>query len=114
MYKIKNYLLTEELQDGYINDFINEIEKLTDFIVNCPQSKFIGLTADYIRNKFFTSEKPLENREVFTKAFKNIGENLAVIYEILDDLKIDDSELCKATSALYNELNRIEARELNK
>lgn len=54
------------------------------------------------------------NKEIFENAFKNIGENLAVIYELLNKLNIDDSELCRTTSGLYNELNRIEARELEK
>ena len=56
----------------------------------------------------------MENKDIFETAFKNIGENLAVIYELLNKLNIDDSEFCRTTSDLYNELNRIEVRELNK
>lgn len=46
--------------------------------------------------------------EEFKKHFQNICNSLAEIYLILYKNKIDDSELKKTTSDLYNILNKIE------
>lgn len=49
--------------------------------------------------------------EEYKKHFQNICDSLSEIYTILNNNNIDDSELSKATTQLYNVLNRIESTE---
>ena len=113
MYKIKNDLLIDDIKNGYLADFINEVEKLTSLILDDSQGEHVQKIADYIRKNFYNSESPLTDKEKFKKAFNNIYENLAIIYTICKNE--DKKDLNAINDQLFNvltsQLNNISNRE---